>query len=121
MDDRLVAATTLITKFRSYPRNAPLGVEQKAVPAAVTKLIMATLIEADWEKHANDQMVNPMNAVSQLGVYPGSNGIPAFKPTPNDPNPGATYRTWYKAEIKKWYEANGEKFEIKENVAKEKK
>jgi hypothetical protein len=115
-ESRLAAAAMLVQKYRSYPQNAQ-QVEQVAIPAEESQLILKELVSADWVKYMQDPVVNPMNAISQIGLYPGSNGIPQYKPEPGENNPNAYYE-WYQAEIKKWYEKNGSKYEIKKNVAK---
>ena len=120
-EDRLAAATTLISKYRAFPQNAPMGVDQVAIPAEETKLILKALVEADWDKYKTDPIMNPMNAISMIGIYQGTNGIGQFKLIPGDPNPAESYRKWYHAEVKKWYETNSSKFEIKKMVPKETK
>lgn len=119
-EDRIAATAILVSKYRTYPRNVTDGIDEKAIPAEVTRLIMNELIEADWTKDYADPNLHPQNVISQLGIFPGANGFPQFQPKPNDPNGGLTYRTWFRAELKKWYEKNG-KFEIKAITAKEKK
>ncbi len=120
-EDRLTAATTLISKYRAYPQNAPMGVDQVAIPAEETKLILKALMEADWDKYKTDPTRNPMNAMSMIGVYANSNGIGQYKATPGDPNPAESYQKWYRAAVKNWYETNSSKFEIKKMVSKETK
>jgi hypothetical protein len=117
--DRFTAASVLVSKYRTGPQNAPLGVEEVAIPAEESKLIMKAIVEADWDKDANSQD-HPQNLVAQLGIYAGAHGIPQFVGKPNDPNPGETYRTWFKEEVKKWYAKRGDKFEVKQYVAKKK-
>jgi hypothetical protein len=118
IEDRLLAASTLVSKYRTYPQNAQFGVDQVAIPAEESKLILKAIMEADWAKFQMDPTMNPMTLMSQLGVYAGSNGIPQYKPMPNTPNPAEAYKSWYQAEIKKWYEKSGSTFEIKKMVAK---
>jgi hypothetical protein len=114
LDDRLTAMATLVGKYRSARGNQV----EVAIPAEETKLIMKTLLEADWTvadmpKPGFDYQTAPTNIASMIGLYPGANGIPQIVQ-----KPGESYSALYKQAVKTWYEKSGEKFEIKKFVAK---
>jgi hypothetical protein len=119
LDARLTAVAAIVGKYRQPARNGQ-SVEV-AIPAEETKLIMKTLLEADWTvadmpAPGFDYQSAPANIASMIGLYPGGNGIP-----PIIQKPGESYNAKYKEAVKAWYEKSGEKFEIKKFVAKDKK
>jgi len=119
LDARLTAAAAIVTKYRQ-PSRTGQSVEV-AIPAEETKLIMKTLLEADWTAADRpapgfDYQSSPSSIIGMMGLYPGAQGVPAFQV-----KPGESYNAKYKEVIAAWYEKSGEKFEIKKFVAKEKK
>jgi len=119
LTDRLTAAAAIVGKYRQPARNGQ-SVEV-AIPAEETKLILKTLLEADWTvadmpAPGFDYQSAPSNIASMIGLYPGGNGIPQVVV-----KPGESYSAKYKEVVKAWYEKSGEKFEIKKFVAKDKK
>ncbi len=116
---RLSAAAAVVGKYRQ-PARTGQSVEV-AIPAEETKLIMKTLLEADWSvadapAPGFDYQTSGPGLASLIGLYPGGNGIPAFQP-----KPGESYNGKWKETVKAWYEKGAEKFEIKKFVAKDKK
>ncbi len=119
LDARLTASAAIISKYRQPVRSGQLV--EVAIPAEETKLIMKTLLEADWAAAdmpgaGFDYQASGPGIASLAGLYPGNNGIPQFMV-----KPGESYNGLWKETIKTWYEKNGAKFEIKKFVAKEKK
>ena len=116
LDARLTATAAIVGKYRQ-PSRTGQSIEV-AIPAEETKLIMKTLLEADWtvaDRPAPgfDYQSSPSSIVGMLGLYPGAQGIPAFQV-----KPGESYNAKYKEVVAAWYEKSGEKFEIKKFVPK---
>lgn len=118
LDARLLAASAIVGKYRSNPTGQLV---EKAIPAEETKLILKTLFEADWTAADRpapgfDYQTSPSYLASMLGLNPGVNGIPQIQI-----KPGESYNAKMKEAIQTWHAKNGEKFEIKKFVAKEKR
>lgn len=118
LDSRLAATAALVGKYR---QNTTGQMVETAIPAEETKLILKTLLEADWTvadmpPPGFDYQLAPSNIAGLLGLYPGANGIPQIIQ-----KPGESYSAKYKEAIKVWYAKAGEKYEIKKFVPKEKK
>ena len=116
LDARLTALAAIVGKYRQ-PARTGQSVEV-AIPAEETKLIMKTLLEADWTVADMpppnfDYQSAPGNIASLIGLYPGGNGIPQVVQ-----KPGESYNGKWKDAVKAWYEKSGEKFEIKKFAAK---
>ncbi len=120
-EDRYDAAQALVMKYRSYPQNAIYGVDQEAIPAEESKLILQAILDGNWEQYdmpvtgnvSNEYWEkNPSNLTSQLGIYPGQNDFPQFQA-----NNGG-YHAMFKVKLKEWLDGPGAKFEVKKNVAK---
>ena len=119
LDARLTASSAIVSKYRQPVRSGQLV--EVAIPAEETKLIMKTLLEADWAAADTpvagfDYQASGPGIASLVGLYPGSNGVPQFVV-----KPGESYNNLWKETVKSWYEKNGAKFEIKKFVVKEKK
>ncbi len=118
LEARLLAASAIVGKYRSNPTGQLV---EKAIPAEETKLILKTLFEADWTAAdmpapGFDYQTSPGYLASMIGLNPGVNGIPQIQI-----KPGESYNAKMKEAIRAWHAENGEKFEIKKFVAKEKK
>jgi hypothetical protein len=119
LDARLASAAAILSKYRQPVRSGQLV--EVAIPAEETKLIMKTLLEADWAAAdmpvaGFDYQASGPGIAGLVGLSPGVNGIPQFVV-----KPGESYNGLWKETVKTWYEKNGAKFEIKKFVAKEKK
>ena len=119
LEARLASSAAILSKYRQPVRSGQLV--EVAIPAEETKLIMKTLLEADWAAAdmpvaGFDYQASGPGIASLVGLYPGNNGVPQFVV-----KPGESYNGLWKETIKTWYEKNGAKFEIKKFVAKEKK
>lgn len=115
MEDRLAAAATLIAKYR---RGLP-DAKEVAIPAEETKAILKAILEADWTaadmpKSGFDFQTAPSNLAGQLGLFPGSPGLPAFQV-----KPGESHNAKYHEAFKAWHAKNAAKFEIKKFVPKD--
>ena len=118
LDARLLAASAIVGKYRSNPTGQLV---EKAIPAEETKLILKILFEADWTAAdmpapGFDYQTSPSYLASMIGLNPGVNGIPQIQI-----KPGESYNAKMKEAIQAWHAKNGEKFEIKKFVAKDKK
>lgn len=121
--DRFEAASALIYKYRrqvQHPGNKPM--DQVAIPAEESKLILKAIQEADWAKYdvpvqpgepPHDYTLTPTSLVGQLALYPGQNGFPQVRV-----NPGQGYNAAYHENFKTWMEGEGAKFQIKKFVPK---
>ena len=120
LDARLSAAAAIVGKYRQW--NRPGQAVEEAIPAEETKLIMKTLLEADWTAAdapvaGFDYQASGPGIASLIGLYPGSpGGVPQIVQ-----KPGESYNGKWKEAVKAWYEKSGEKFEIKKFVPKDKK
>ncbi len=116
LDARLTAVAAIVGKYRQ-PARSGQSVEV-AIPAEETKLILKTLLEADWTvadmpAPGFDYQSAPGNIASMIGLYPGGNGVPQVVV-----KPGESYNAKWKEVVKVWFEKSGEKYEIKKFVAK---
>ncbi len=108
-EDRLTAAHAIALKYRSYPQNNPSGlVDEVAIPAEETKLILKVLDESDWAKTPDAARL-----ADAIGLMPGSFGIPVALPGDGE-EPLAARQKAYKA----WAEKYGAKFEVKKYTPK---
>ncbi len=67
-DDRLFAATVLITKYRTYPEGAQ-EIETVKIPAEENQLLLRAVAEGNWKPDSNDPNApNAFMAFSLLGL-----------------------------------------------------
>ena len=121
-EDRFLAAQTLVQKYRAYPPNANSGVEEVAIDADQSKLILAAILEGDFAKYdkpvqgnvASDYWENnPANLTGQLGLYPGGNGFPQFQAAPG------AYNATFKDKLKEYLDSDiGKKYVVKSYKAR---
>jgi hypothetical protein len=116
-EDRFLAAQTLVQKYRAYPPNATAGVEEVAIDAHQSKLILAAILEGDFAKY--DKPVvgnvgneywenNPANLTGQLGLYAGAVGFPQFQAPPG------AYNATFKDKLKEYLDSDaGKKYVVK--------
>lgn len=120
LDARLTATAAIVGKYRQW--NKPGQAMEEAIPAEETKLIMKTLLEADWTAAdapvaGFDYQASGPGIASLIGLYPGSpGGVPQIQQ-----KPGESYNGKWKEAVKAWYEKSGAKFEIKKFVEKKDK
>lgn len=113
-DDRLFAAALLVTKYRSYPDNAP-EVENVKIGADESKLILKAIAEGDWKKDQDGISPHPYQAFSMLGLQP-ANGFkfPQVKP-------GEDFIAKTKEAFTAWLADAGKDYQITKLVAKPRK
>ena len=112
-DDRYFAAAALISKYRTFPTSGA-EVEQVAISAEESKLILVNLVERDWTKF-EEGLPQPVQLMYQLGMNANDGWKqPQF-------NGAGDFNTFMKTEFKKWLDGPGEKFVLKKVVPKEKK
>lgn len=112
-DQRLLAAATLVSRYRTYPQGVA-QIDQVAIPAEESKLILKALNDADWEVKPNaDYQTNASTLAGQLGLTPGQNGFPQI-----NVRPGTDFNKLMGETYKEWFKENGEKYQIKKFVKK---
>jgi hypothetical protein len=110
IDQRLPAAIALATRYRMYPQNNPTGVvEEVELPGEESKLLVKTLLEADWTKTDAPKLAD------LLGLVPGQYGLPEVHM-----KDGETMPQVRQAAFKVWHEKFGSKYSVKRLVAKTK-
>lgn len=104
-DERFLTAALMITVFRTYePEIHTLAGQMEPIDPELSRLILQTLADADWNRRAADFRLTAQRVFNELGV------------TQQDGwNPGATDRV---AEAKRWLQENADSFEIKSFVRK---
>jgi hypothetical protein len=119
-DVRGETATLMVMKYRAFP---PLGgeVEQVAIDADESKLILKALTEAEWTNNIRPGMLpgpNPVQAFYSLGLNEKDGWIaPVIAPQP----PGAPpidFAAVQKDAFVKWLAGAGKNYVIKKNVPK---
>jgi hypothetical protein len=119
LEDRQTAVSILGQKYRRGPLEGG-ETEQVAIPAEETKLILATILEADWKAAEKpqpgfDYQSSGPGMASTWGLVPGQYGIPKFVV-----KPGENYNTRWKVMLDTWAKTEGDKLELKKFVAKAK-
>ncbi len=120
-DVRAETATALVLKYRSYPEMGG-EVDQVAIPAAESKLILKALTEGDWSADAGrgrpyGETLSPMMAFGSLGLTPKDGWIqPVIVNAPGAPP--IDYNAVMKTEFAKWVEGPGKDFQINKLVPK---
>lgn len=111
-EDRFFAAATLLAKYRSYP-DAGSEVDQVAIPAEESKLILSGLLDGDWNVY-NADSVNGQQAVGMLGITPKEGyKYPMVKP-------GQKVGEVQKQAFATWFAGPGKDFVVKKFVPKAK-
>jgi hypothetical protein len=119
-DVRGETAAIMVMKYRAFPA---LGgeVEQVAIDAAESKLILKALTEADWSNTIRPGMLpgpNPAQAFYSLGLTEKDGWVaPVIAPQP----PGAPpidFNAVQKDAFVKWLDGPGKNYVIKKNVPK---
>jgi len=108
-EDRVANALTLAQKYRTAPQNNPSGVlEETAIPAEETKLLLKVLTDADWVKEADAPRL-----ADALGLMPGNFGLPRVAAGDGE-EPLAARQKAFKA----WAEKHADKFVLTKVSAK---
>jgi hypothetical protein len=120
---RLETVTKLLTKYRSYPLFGG-EVDQVAIPAEESKLILKTIAEADW-KAAGPIIGGPglaapnaMQAFYQLGLTDQDGWKQPMFPQPVPGAPPVDFVGIQKDAFVKWLAGPGKDYVVKKVVAK---
>lgn len=119
-DVRLTAATTMVTKYRAYP-DAGGEVDQVAIGAEESKLILKTIAESDWSNKVRpgaDFSASPVNAFYQLGLTEKDGWKQPVFPRPQPGQPPVDFNAVTKAAFVKWLDGPGQDYQIKKVVSK---
>lgn len=117
-DDRFLAATALITKYRSFPETGE-PTETVKVPADESKLVLKGLVEGDWSKY-DENGVNGAQAFYQLGLTAKDGWVaPVVVNTPGAPP--VDFNAVMKDAFAQWIAGAGKDYQINRVVVKTKK
>lgn len=119
-DERLLTATTMVTKYRAYPE-AGGEVTQVAIGAEESKLILKALAEADWSNQVRPgaaPAASPINAFYQLGLTDKDGWKQPVFPRPQPGQPRVDFNALTKDAFVKWLDGPGKDYQIKKNVPK---
>ena len=119
-DARAEAATYALMKYRAYPATGGM-VEQVAIPADESALILKALAEADWSNKnakAGEFVPNPLTAFYQLGLNAKDGWKPPVFPQPKPGQPPVDYAALQKEAFAEWLAGPGKDYRIKKIVPK---
>lgn len=106
--DAYFAAAVLVAKYRTPTAGTTVRTEN--LPTEESKLILQTILEADWSA-ADKDVPPPYQTFMRLGMTQKDGWKPAQF------NGNGDFNTHMKDEFKKWVEGDGAKFQIKKYVA----
>jgi hypothetical protein len=116
-EDRFLAATAILTKYRSYPQDGRETTTAK-VPADETRLILKGLLEGDWSKY-DGNTVNGSQAFYSLALNEKDGWVQPVVVS----NPGAPpvdFNAVMKDAFGKWIDGPGKNYQINRVVPKKK-
>jgi hypothetical protein len=117
-DVRAETAATLVMKYRSYPDFGG-EVDQVAINADESKLIMKAIAEADWKQvRPAPGGMNAMNAFYMLGLTEKDGWVPPKFVRPQPGQPPVDFAAVQKDAFTKWLAGAGKDYVIKKVVAK---
>lgn len=117
-DVRTETAATMVQKYRSYPMFGG-EVDNVAINAEESKLILKALAEADWKQvRPGFGTPNPMNAFYQLGLTDKDGWVPPKFVRPQPGQPPVDFTAVQKDAFVKWLAGPGKDYVIKKVVAK---
>lgn len=119
-EERLLTATTLVTKYRAYPE-AGGEVAQVAIGAEESKLILKALAEANWSHQVRpgaDLGASPMTVFYQLGLTDKDGWKPVAVPPTMPGQPPIDFNALTKDAFVRWLNGPGKDYQIKKNVPK---
>jgi len=110
-DERYLTASALLSRYRNPPDFAVGGVDQTAIPADESRLILKILLERDWVK-PDPNNVSPTQLFFSLGLSDKDGwSMPKVQP-------GMTFNAVLKDEFSKWLAGPGKDYQIKKMVLK---
>jgi hypothetical protein len=112
-EERYLTAGALLTRYRNYPDFAGGGVDQEAIPADESRLILKALLERDWTKPDVSGM-SPTQLFFSLGLNEKDGW------TMPKPQQGMNFNVLLKDEFAKWLDGAGKDYRIKKLVSKKK-
>jgi hypothetical protein len=116
-EDRFLAATAILTKYRSFPQNGGETAIEK-VPADESKLILKGLLEGDWSKY-DGTTVNGSQAFYSLALNEKDGWVqPVVVNTPGAPP--VDFNAVMKDAFGKWIDGPGKNYQINKIVPKKK-
>lgn len=110
-DERFLTAAALLTRYRTYPDFAANGVDQAAIPADESRLILKALLERDWVK-IDPNGLSPTQLFFSLGLTEKDGWM---MPKPQQ---GMVFNAVLKDEFAKWLDGPGKDYQVKKLVAK---
>ncbi len=117
-EDRFLAATALIAKYRAYPEGGG-ETETVKIPADETKLILKGLVEGDWSKY-DALAINGAQAFYTLGLTEKDGWIqPVVAPQPAGA-PQVDFNAVLRDAFTKWTDGAGKNYQISRIVPKKK-
>ncbi len=119
--ERAETATLLVTKYRAYPQTGG-EIDQVAVGADESKLILKALAEGDWSQKnirpGGDFTPNAINAFYQLGLTDKDGWKAPMFPRPVAGQPPVDFNAIQKETFVKWLAGAGKDYQIKKIVPK---
>lgn len=119
-DVRLLTATTMVAKYRSYPATGGEA-DQVAIGAEESELILKALAEGNWSNQVRpgaDFSTQPINAFYQLGLTDKDGWKQPMFPQPKPGQPPVDFNAMVKEAFVKWLDGPGKDYRIKKLVAK---
>ncbi len=117
-DERAEAAAALVMKYRAFPELGGM-VEQVAIPAEESRLILQALAGGDWgnQFRPDSTGLSPIQAFYQLGLSEKDGWVqPVVVNVPGAPP--VDFNAVMKDAFLKWLEGPGKNYVLKKNVAK---
>ncbi len=109
IEERVISAVAIATKYRAYPQNNQTGVfVETPIDSKEAELMMKILLEADWAK------TDAAKLADVLGLIPGQYGIPEVYPADDEDMNTARMKSF-----KAWHAKFGSKFELMKIAAKQ--
>jgi hypothetical protein len=103
LEERIQSALSLAYRYRMYPTNNQTGVvQEEAIPAEESKLMMKVLLDSDWAKTDAHKLADA------LGLLPGQYGIPDIRPAEGEDANAVRQKAF-----KDWYSKYGTKYQVK--------
>jgi hypothetical protein len=116
--NRAFAATVMASKYRNFP-DAGGEIEQVAIDAQESKLILKGLAESDWTK-LDRTVPNGMQAFYSLGLTDKDGWVAPKFVRPKAGQPAVNFNQVTKEAFVKWLEGPGKDYVIKKVVPKKK-
>jgi hypothetical protein len=114
-EERFLAATAVISKYRSFPQDGRETTTEK-VPAEESKLLLQALAEGDWSKY-DQNTVNGSQVFYSLGLTEKDGWVQPV--VVNNPGaPPVDFNAVMKDAFAQWLKGAGKNYQISKNVPK---